>query len=199
MKEVSLSVAPRLLASSGSLKVCEAKKSSCFSTLMHRNCERFATKLPLVVWFCCASIRVVVHHLVRVSAKARERSDSRQSVCESRERLLGGGGSCYSAVVFLVLSNRHRSTCSCPGCGTSGNSRTTCDLCARASGIMTATPVPVVEAPAPVVVYIQPAPTFQTATATMTVTAFTRTGTAFQTCCNSFRLAMVHPCCMERR
>ena len=88
VKEVSLSVAPRLLASSGSLKVCEAKKSSYFSTLMSRNCERFATKLPLRVWFCCASTRVVVHHLVRVSAKAREPSDSRQSVwqCESRER-----------------------------------------------------------------------------------------------------------------
>ena len=100
-------------------------------------------------------------------------SGSRQSVwqCESRERRLGGGGSCSSAAVFLVLSNRHRSTCSCLGCGTSGNSRTACDLCARASGIITATPAPVVEAPAPVVEYIQPAPTFQTATATMTVTA----------------------------
>ena len=51
VKEVSLSVAPQLLASSGSLKVCEAKKSSCFSTLMPRNCERFATKLPLEFGF----------------------------------------------------------------------------------------------------------------------------------------------------
>merc|ERR1712107_823993 len=38
------------------------------------------------------------------------------------------------------------------------------------TGIVTATPAPVVAAPAPVVEYIQPAPTFQTAPATMTVT-----------------------------
>ena len=44
------------------------------------------------------------------------------------------GGSSSSAVVFLKLFNRQRSTCSCLGCGTSGYSRTARDLCARASG-----------------------------------------------------------------
>merc|ERR1712136_621691 len=39
-----------------------------------------------------------------------------------------------SAVVFLKPSNGQRSTCSCHSCGTSGNSRTARDLCARASG-----------------------------------------------------------------
>ena len=52
------------------------------------------------------------------------------------------GGSCSSAVVFLVLSNRQRITCSCPGCGTSGNSRTARDRCARASGELHLAPDP---------------------------------------------------------
>ena len=60
------------------------------------------------VFLCCASSR------------------GRHSKCR--------GGSCSSAVVFVVLSNRQRSTCSCLGCGTSGNFRTARDLCARASG-----------------------------------------------------------------
>ena len=51
-------------------------------------------------------------------------------------------GSCSSAVVFLVLSNRQRSNCSCLGWGTSGNSRTARDLCARASGEMHLAPDP---------------------------------------------------------
>ena len=33
-----------------------------------------------------------------------------------------------------MLSNRHRSTCSCPGCGTSGNSRTACDHASSSRG-----------------------------------------------------------------
>merc|ERR1712135_246873 len=44
------------------------------------------------------------------------------------------GDSSSSAVVFLKPSNGQRSTCSCHSCGTSGNSRTARDLCARASG-----------------------------------------------------------------
>ena len=52
------------------------------------------------------------------------------------------GGSSSSAVVFLVLSNHQRSTCSCPGCGTSGNSRTARDLYARASGEVHLAPDP---------------------------------------------------------
>ena len=68
------------------------------------------------VFLCCASSR------------------GRHSKCR--------GGSCSSAVVFLVLSNRQRSTCSCPGCGTSGNSRTVRDLCARASGELHLAPDP---------------------------------------------------------
>ena len=48
------------------------------------------------------------------------------------------GGSCSSAVVFPVLSNRQRSTCSCLGC----NSRTARDLWACASGELHLAPDP---------------------------------------------------------
>ena len=68
------------------------------------------------VFLCCASSR------------------GRHSKCR--------GGSCSRAVVFLLLSNRQRSTCSCPGCGTSGDSRTARDLCARASGELHLAPYP---------------------------------------------------------
>ena len=92
---------------------CQGRSLATRTLEMARSASETLLSSATALTSCFSSI----HH-------AWDSSRGRHSKCR--------GGSCSSTVVFLVFSNRQRSNCSCLGWGTSGNSRTARDLCARA-------------------------------------------------------------------